>query len=77
MKPTPYLVSRCSLKGCDRQAHFTLDDGRFLCDKHAFLFGTGAKFVAKANEEEAKKQPDFEVQTGLEGLAWDDSSTTE
>lgn len=75
MKPTPFLLTRCALQGCDRQSHFTLDDGRTICDKHALLFGTGAKRVAAFNEEEAKKQPDFEVQSGLEGLTWDDSTT--
>lgn len=61
MKPTPHLLKRCDLAGCERQAHFTLSDGRVICDKHAFLFGFANKLIdfEKAQQEKADKGVDF------------------
>lgn len=75
MKPTPFLTRRCSLPGCERQAHFTLDQEepsgfgfarkKVLCDKHALMWGLAHKKLEKWQDEEHKKLPDFETQHGL------------
>lgn len=56
MRPTPGLLRRCSLQGCELQAHFTLSDGRVICDKHAYMFGLSNKRIEMFAEFEAQKQ---------------------
>lgn len=62
MRPTPFLMKKCDLLGCERQAHFTLDDGRVICDWHALLWGASTKVLLAHNEEQRKKLPDFNVE---------------
>lgn len=72
MKPTPFLLRKCSMMKCERQAHYTLDDGRVICDKHAFYWGTATKVMQKVEAEAHKKLPNFEESQGIQGSSDDD-----
>lgn len=61
MRHTPHLLRRCDLPSCEKQAHFTLSDGRVICDKHAFYFGFSNKIIeaVKAQREAAEQGTDL------------------
>lgn len=66
MRPFKYSLHRCALQGCEIMADFRLDDGRFICSKHAYMFGLATKVIAAHNaEEEARENRD--VLEELEG----------
>lgn len=52
-------LKRCDLAGCELGAHFILKDGRYICDKHAYFFGVGAKVAEGIAEEMRKEEVDF------------------
>lgn len=62
---TPYLMRKCGIRGCERQAHFTIKDSKlqacgYVCDMHAVLLKVGGDRVQAWNDyQEAIAQGNF------------------
>lgn len=45
------VIKRCDLPGCELQAYYISDDGRFICRFHERLAYRGQQIVEKNNDD--------------------------